>query len=92
MKPKYTAYIKGTIRKLIAEQDLTLDAAIAFLNRNRNGVIYLDDVEYTKKELLNVKNIRSDARTELDSPFASGETVSQDTGRELFVFADDNTE
>ncbi len=89
----YTAYIKGTKRKIIVEEDLTASAAIRFLNANRrNGIIMFDDVLITKEELINVKDIGSDDQPREDSDASSGGSIFKDTNRELFSFTKDNTE
>lgn len=89
---KYKSYIKGTKRKILVEEDLTVGAAIRFLNANRNGVIYLDDKEVTKEELRNVKDIRSDDRPGEDSSASSAGEISKDSDRKLFESAEYNSE
>ena len=91
---KYKAFIRLNVRKVIAEKDIDKQRAIDFLTENPDtGVIEdYNGKEYKLEELLNVKNIGSENRDELDRVYASGRTVSEDTYRELFAAIEHRTE
>lgn len=81
--PKYTAYIRQKVRKVIAYRELDVETAIKFLKENKFGVIFQDDTELTLEELEYVKSLGSETRTEPDNTLASGGKVFKDTDREL---------
>ncbi len=85
MAELFNAYIRLKVRKVIAEKDIPVDRALDFLEENPEyGVIARANKEFTKEELLNVKDLGPELG---DGPYYSvgtGKKISESTYRELF--------
>jgi len=81
----YKGYVRPSKRLLLVVEDLSLKNALEFLEDYPLDGVILDnsDNELTKEELENVKSIRSFPGIGEDSFFTGGESVSEDTDREL---------
>jgi hypothetical protein len=88
----YSAYVQPSKRKILCEDEITLDRALDFLKEFKDGVIYEGDVEKTKEELKHAKSLRSLPGIGEDSFTSGRRKVHEDTDRELFDFTGDNTE
>lgn len=90
----YNAYVQVHVRKVIAHRELDVQGAIDFLKDNpKHGVITdTSNNEISLEELKNAKNFGSSDRTGPDNPDVSVAEVSEDSYRELFELAGDNSE
>lgn len=78
------AYIQANVRRILCEEDITLERAMDFLDENRDGIIILHGQEITTKEELEyVKSIRSLTGDREDSSISSGGEIYEDPSREL---------
>jgi len=88
----YNAYLRANKRMIICESGISLDRALDFLSETKHGIITdTNGKELTKEELENAKSIRSLPGIGEADLVASGTTVHEDSYRELFEFARDNT-
>jgi hypothetical protein len=90
---KYNLYIQQHVRKMIQERDVSYDRALQFLSVEYALVMDSDGNKYyTKEELENAYNIRSEPGSPEYNADTSGGSVPESTDRELFKFTPDNTE
>lgn len=92
---KFNAFVRTRTRDVLAEKEISLARAIDFLKETENGVcINIETLqEYQhKEELENVKSVRSKSKSGTDHFAASRSKVHEDSYRELFETARNNTE
>lgn len=89
---KYKACVRANKRTITCEVDITLDRAIDFLDETKDGIIFCDNKELTKEELEYAKSIRSLPGIGEDNVTTSGESLHEDSYRELFEAARYNAE
>jgi len=95
---KFKCYLKQHVREAFVKGPVSLLEAQKFLEKNEyglvkdaNGTRFFDvkSLKFTEEE--DVKNIRPDNTSGLDSSDTRGESVSKDSDRELFGFDSNNS-
>jgi hypothetical protein len=96
---EFKCYLKQHVREAFVKGPVSLLEAHKFLEKNEYGIVkdsngtrFFDvkSLKFTEEE--NVKNIRPIDTSRLDSSDTSGESVSEDSDRELSGFDSDNSE